>query len=217
MNAPAAERVPSFPNWAVLCLLFTPAVHLLVAGFMMNRTDDGMGPPPGEAPSALWLWLPGLACLAASLPLAARLSFAPHLATAIVVGVWLLDAVGNSRPGAPLNWIAFGGIALAWMGRKACTRDWDASKAPGWALQGYRRLLRGDRWAALRVIVGVALFLGGIFFMIATGNALKEYIPLSRPVAKFLAIPAFLGAFLAGSGMAFSEAREPEEASSIKH
>jgi len=204
---PKADPVPSWPNRAILCLLFTPAALLLVAGLLLHREDDGMG-PPGGPPSTTWLWLSGLGCVAATLPLAARLAYAPHLATATLVIVRVVDAIGNPGPTSRVSWITFGGIVLAWIGRSAFTREWDAAKVPGWTLQGYRRLLRDDRWAALRVIAGIVLFLGGIAFMMASGTAVSHVIPISRPVAKVLAIPAFIGAFLAGSGLSLSEAPE---------
>jgi len=209
-HSAAAGRVPSWPNAAILCLLFTPAVLLIVGLLMLNREDDGMG-PPGGPPSSAWLWISSLGCLAATLPLAARLAYAPHAATAIVALVWVLDKLGNPRPGSPLSWLTFGGIALAWVGRSGFTRDLEGSKVLGWAVQGYRRLLRPDRWAALRLIAGVILFLAGILFMVASGTALSRYIPVSKPLAKILAIPSFLGGFLAASGLSFSEAPVSKE------
>lgn len=204
----AADRVPSWPNVAILCLLFTPALLLIVGLFMLNREDDGMG-PPGGPPSPAWLWISCLGCLAATLPLAARLAYAPHAVTAIIGLVWVLDKLGNPGPASPLSWLTFGGVALAWVGRSGCTREVDGSKVLGWALQGYRRLLRPDRWAALRLIAGVILFLAGIAFMVASGTALSDTIPVTKPLAKILALPAFFGAFLAASGLSFSEAPEP--------
>jgi hypothetical protein len=205
VQAAAADRVPSWTNGAILCLLFTPAVLLIVGLYMLNREDDGMGPPDGP-PSSVWLWISSLGCLAATLPLAARLAYAPHGATAIVALVWVLDKLGNPAPASPLSWLTFGGVALAWVGRSGCTRDIDGSKVLGWARQGYRRLLRPDRWAALRLIAGVILFLAGIAFMVAAGTALSRYIPVSRPLARFLAIPAVFGGFLAASGLSLFEA-----------
>jgi hypothetical protein len=203
-QAVAAGRVPSWTNGAILCLLLTPAVLLIVSLYMLNREDDGMGPPDGPT-SSVWLWISSLGCLAATLPLAARLAYAPHAATAIVALVWVLDQLGNSGPRSSLSWLTFGGVALAWVGRSDCRRDIDGSKVLGWALQGYRRLLRRDRWAALRLIAGGILFLAGIAFMVAAGTALSRVIPVSKPLARILALPTFLGGFLAASGLSFSE------------
>jgi len=94
---------------------------------------------------------------------------------------------------------------MAWVGRSAFTRPWDPGNLLGWALGGYQRLLAPDRWAALRLIAGIVLFLGGIAFMVAAGTPLSSTVPISKPVAKVLAIPAFFGGFLAASGLSWSE------------
>ena len=205
----APGRVPSWPNQAILCFLFTPAISLIVLPFLLHRGEnENDGPEDLQMEKIRWAMISGIGCLAATVPLAARMAFAPLIAT-VLSGLLLFWAMAfNSGPGTPMSWITLGGIGLAWYGRSAFTRPWDPAQVLSWTLQGYRRLLAPDRWAALRLIGGIVLFLGGIGLMIAAGTKLREYIPISRPVAKFLAIPAFIGGFAAASALSLTEPRE---------
>src|SRR3954470_3288031 len=118
--APAPEvedRVPSWPNRAVLCLLSAPALKLIVLPFLLSRDDDGMGPPEGPGPGYLGMALTGGGWLLATLPLAARLRVGP-LAASVIGGLVLLGGIAfQSGPGSPMSWIPLGGLALAWVGR----------------------------------------------------------------------------------------------------
>lgn len=202
----APGRVPSWANQAIFCFLVLPSIQLLALPFLLQpRENEGPGYLKGI--QIAWTCIASAICLAATVPLAARLSFAPLVASAFT-GLLLLLTLAFNPMMLVMCWIALGGPGLAWVGRSTFTRDWDLAKVPGWALQGYRRLLAPDRWAALRLIGGIVLFLGGIGFMIASGTKLSEYIPISKPVAKFLAIPAFIGGFVAASALAFTEPRE---------
>ena len=199
-------RVPSWPNRAILCLLFSPALTLLLLPFLLSRKQD---PDEGAGHDHLMR----LVCMAilssghlvATVPLAARMALAPLLATVLSGLVLILGMPFHSGWGSPGSWVVLGGLGMAWYGRSAFTRPWDPGNFVGWSLLGYKRLLAPDRWAALRLIGGIVLFLGGIAFMVAAGTALSSTIPISKPVAKFLAIPAFLGGFLAASGLSLSE------------
>ncbi len=203
---PHESRVPSWPNRAILCLLFSPALTLLLIPFLLSREQN-----PDEEPAHDHLLR--LVCIAilsggylvATAPLAARMAVGPHIATGLSGLVLILGMPFHSGLGSPGSWIVLGGLGMAWYGRSAFTRPWDPGNLLGWTLSGYKRLLAPDHWAALRLIAGIVLFLGGIAFMVAAGTALSSTIPISKPVAKFLAIPALLGGFLAASGLSLSE------------
>jgi len=191
---------------AILCLLFSPALTLLLIPFLLSREQN----PDEEAGHDHLLRLVFMAILSggylvATVPLAARMAVAPLLASVLSGLVLILGMPYHSGLGSPGSWIVLGGLGMAWYGRSAFTRPWDPGNFLGWTLGGYKRLLAPDRWAALRLIAGVVLFLGGIAFMVVAGTALSGTIPISKPVAKFLAIPAFLGGFLAASGLSWSE------------
>jgi hypothetical protein len=206
----APARIPSWPNQAVLCFLFTPAVSLIAAPFLLHQGEfDSSESDEIRMQQIRWMTISVIGCLVTTVPLAARMAFAPLFATVLTGLVLFLNMAFNSAPGNPLSWITLGGIGLAWVGRSAFFRPWDPAKFLGWTRDGYRRLLAPDRWAVLRLIGGIVLFLGGIAFLLSTGTALRRYIPVSRPVAQFLAIPSFVGAFLAGSGLSWTERPEP--------
>jgi len=204
------NRVPSWPNRAILCLLFTPALTLLLVPLLLLWDEvHGEEDPSGRGSDHLWKVILSGGYLIATVPLAARLALAPLLATALSGVVLILGTPFHSGIGSPGSWLVFGGLGMAWYARSAFTRPWDPGQFLGSTLQGYRRLLAPDRWAGMRLIGGILLFLGGIGFMVATGTFLNRWIPLSRPVAKFLAIPAFIGGFLAASGLSLSERAGP--------
>jgi len=203
---PPETRLPSWPNRAILCLLFSPAVTLIVISFLLLREEI----PDEEASHDrtlrfLFMAILSGGYLAATVPLAARMALAPLIASVISGLVLILGMPFHSGLGSPGSWVVFGGLGMAWYGRSAFTRPWDPGNLLGWTLGGYKRLLAPDRWAALRLIAGIVLFLGGIAFMVVAGTALSSTIPISKPVAKFLAIPAFVGGFLAASGLSLSE------------
>ena len=208
--APAA-RAPSWPNRAILCFLFTPVVTLILVPFMLHREayQDDLA-AQDQSTRLLCMTLLSAGYLAATVPLAARLAVAPLFATVLSAVALLLGMPLHFGLGSPLSWVILAGLGMAWSGRDAFTRPFVPARLPGWALDGYKRLLAPDRWAALRVIGGGLLFLGGVAFILIAGTALRSYIPISKPVAKFLAIPAFLGGFLAASGLSWSE-REPQK------
>ena len=204
----APGRVPSWPNQAILCFLSMPALTLIATPFLLHKGENE-GPDGLRLMQFLWMWISGAVCLVATVPLAARMAFAPLFAT--VIGGLLFLCSWAFNPGlATLSWIILGGIGLAWVGRSGFTRPWDPGKFLGWTRAGYKRLLAPDRWAVLRLTGGIVLFLGGVGFMIAAGTVVGEYIPISKPVAKFLAIPAFIGGFVAASALSFTEPRESE-------
>jgi len=203
--APLDVRIPSWPNRAILCLLFTPAMTVLIAPLMLHQGDS----PDGMTTSDRVLRFVGVAItaaitLVATAPLAARLSFAPLVATVLCALGILFDRVFNDRS-IPLFYVTLAGLGMAWYSRSAFTRPWDPRKLSGAILRGYARLLAPDRWAGLRLVGGIVLFLGGIAFLLAVGTVLRHHIAVSKPVAQVLAIPAFLGAFLAASGLSLSE------------
>lgn len=199
-------RVPSWANQAIFCFLLLPSIQLIALPFLLQPRENE-GPEYLKWIQVAWTCVASAICLAATVPLAARLSFAPLVASAFA-GLLLFLTLAFNPVMLVLCWIVLGGPGLAWVGRSTFTRDWDLANLPLWALQGYRRLLAPDRWAALRLIGGIVLFLGGIGFMIATGTALKDSIPITRAWAKVLAIPAFIGGFVAASALAFTEPRE---------
>lgn len=168
--------------------------------------------PDGMSPSDRFLRFIEIASLGAiqfiaTAPLAARMAHAPLVATALCAFVLTLEQIFELRM-MPLFYVTLAGVGMAWYSRSAFSHPWDPPKLFGRMLDGYKRLLAPDRWAGLRLVGGSLLFLGGIAFMLAIGTVLRHHIPISRPVAQFLAIPAFIGGFLAASGLSLSEKPE---------
>ena len=203
------DRVPSWPNRAILCLLFTPALTLIISPLLLS---------PGEyeddfAAQRRMLQFLGMVavasgCLVGTIPMAARMAFAPLGASILSVIGYLIATLLNDRMGTVMIWPIVGGLGMAWYARSSFTRPWDPAKLFSWTLGGYKRLLRPDRWAGLRLAGGVLLFLGGIAFMLAIGTEIGKHIGLSRPLAKILAIPAFIGGFVAANSLSLSESKE---------
>jgi len=205
----APERVPSWPNRAILCLCFTPALTLLLLPLLLHKGEN----EPSDADQDrilkfLWMSISGAGYLVATVPLAARMAVGPLFATLLSGLLLILGMVFNPRFGVGLSWVTLAGLGMAWYARSEFTRPWNPAKIFGWTRHGYQRLLAPDRWAWLRLIDGIALFLGGIAFMLLLGTAILDSLGLPRSVAKIMALPAFIGAFLAASGLSLSESPE---------
>ncbi len=138
-------RVPSWPNRAILCLLFTPSLTLLIAPLAFHQGDS----PDGMSSSDRFLRfleiaILGLIQLLATVPLAARMAYAPLAATVFCAFALILEQVLDLRM-LPLFYVTLGGLGMAWYARSAFTRPWDSVKLFGWVLHGYKRLLAPDR------------------------------------------------------------------------
>lgn len=200
-------RVASWPNRSVLCFLFVPTVALLISPLLLHAepNQDEMV-RENQWDKFLCLAADAAICLTATAPLAARLVVSPYVASGACVAVIVVAALFNPAMGSGLFWIPAFGAAMVWYGRRQFDRRWDARQFARWALRGYARLLAPDRFAILRIVGGLVLFLGGIACILAGGFWLfRETGVRSRAWVKLLAVPSFLGAALVASGLSLSE------------
>lgn len=200
-------RVASWPNRSVLCFLFVPAVAVLISPLLLHAEPN----QDEIVRAAQWDKFMSLAvdaaiCIIATLPLAARLAVSPYAATAACVAVLVMSMIFDAAMGSGLFWIPAFGAGMAWYGRRQFDRRWDARQFPRWVLRGYLRLVAPDRFAILRIIGGLVLFLGGIACILVVGFWLVRETGVGpRAWVKLLAIPSFLGATLVASGLSLSE------------
>lgn len=106
-------------------------------------------------------------------------------------------------------WIVLLGLGGVWAGRNAFSRPWDPAQFPVWVKEGLAALLRKDRFALLRIILGLAIMAAGGFlavFLFASGQR-------GRGVAKLVATVIMLGATTIFSALTLSEEEGPQHES----
>lgn len=132
------------PNFAAIGWLLVALVAMVIVAMAPSgRLVEG---------GAFTSLLAAIFSLFALVPVAARLTYAPIVATVAVAGIVIVQS--------PLMALALLPVPLVWIRTDVYIRAWHPARIPGWLAQGLRALIRPGRASVGMALFGTALFFG---------------------------------------------------------
>jgi hypothetical protein len=124
-----------------------------------------------------------------------------------IFGPEMIEGPPNELQNGPpfdmvILWVVILGAGATWWSRESFHRPWELLNFPGWVIQGFKGLMRKDRYATLRLCLGlIAMALLSILIVLLTLSHFHD-----RAVGKFLCGLLVLSAALACSALSLGEA-----------
>jgi hypothetical protein len=163
----------------VLFFLLYPCVALFVLFLSLAGIEFEVG-------IGIQMTPPAVLSLIIAVVLAARLKVAPLFATlaglGFVIMVYLLSLAMAGRDAAVADanaafWIVVVGAGMAWYARRHFIRPWAERQIFKWAWRGFSELRARDRTAWLRLLLGLGMIFGGIYYLLLPDPEKSKAIP----------------------------------------